>query len=79
MHQSSRRARPVLGAASRPALPRHVRLRFDATRERRVILAPKRVLVPDEISVEVLQLCDGQRSIDDVVAVPAEKFARPLI
>ncbi|MGQ0611825.1 MAG: pyrroloquinoline quinone biosynthesis peptide chaperone PqqD [Paracoccaceae bacterium] len=77
MDQGPRRLRPVLVPASKPALPRHVRLRFDATRERWVILAPERVLVPDEISVEVLQLCDGQRSIEEVVAVLAAKFAAP--
>lgn len=75
MDQSPRKARPVLAPASRPSFPRHVRLRFDKTRERWVILAPERVLVPDDISVEVLQLCDGQRIIQDVVAVLAEKFA----
>lgn len=75
MDRFPRKARPVLEPASHPVLPRHVRLRFDATRERWVILAPERVLVPDEISVEVLQLCDGQRSIQDVVAVLAAKFA----
>ncbi len=74
MDQSPRRARPILEPASRPILPRHVRLQFDKTRERWVILAPERVLVPDEISVEVLQLCDGVRSIDAVVAVLAAKF-----
>ena len=75
MDQSARRARPVLVPDSRPSFPRHVKLRFDKTRERWVILAPERVLVPDDISVEVLQLCDGKRSIQDVVAVLAEKFA----
>ena len=77
MDQSPRRLRPVLATASQPVLARHVRLRFDKTRERWVILAPERVLVPDEISVEVLQLCDGQRSIEGVVAALAEKFAAP--
>ena len=75
MDQSPRKTRPVLAPASRQSFPRHVRLRFDKTRERWVILAPERVLVPDDLSVEVLQLCDGQRSIQDVVAVLAEKFA----
>ena len=28
-----------------------------------MILAPERVLAPDEIAVEVLQLCDGVRSV----------------
>ena len=75
MDQSPRKSRPVLDPASIPVLPRHVKLRFDKVRDRWVILAPERVLVPDEISVEVLQLCDGARSIDAVVAVLAEKFA----
>ena len=45
--------------ASRPVLPRHAKLKFDETRQVWVILAPERVLAPDEIAVEVLQLCDG--------------------
>ena len=75
MDQPTRYTRPILQAASRPHLPRHVKLRFDKTRERWVILAPEKVLVPDDISVEVLQLCDGVRSISDIVAVLAENYA----
>ena len=37
--------------ASRPVLPRHARLKFDETRQVWVILAPERVLAPDEIAV----------------------------
>lgn len=74
MDQTARKARPILDAASRPILPRHVKLRFDKTRDRWIILAPERVLVPDDISVEVLQLCDGVRRISDIVAVLAEKY-----
>jgi pyrroloquinoline quinone biosynthesis protein D len=77
MDQGSRKARPVLDTESRPVLPRHVKLRFDKVRERWVILAPERVLVPDEISVEVVQLCDGNRRIQDIVDTLAEKFAAP--
>ena len=53
--------------ASRPVLPRHARLKFDATRQVWVILAPERVLAPDEIAVEVLQLCDGVRSVEQMI------------
>ena len=49
--------------ASRPVLPRHAKLKFDDSRKVWVILAPERVLAPDEIAVEVLQLCDGGRSV----------------
>ena len=61
--------------ASRPVLPRHAKLKFDETRQRWVILAPERVLAPDEIAVEVLQLCDGVRSVADVIDQLAEKYA----
>jgi pyrroloquinoline quinone biosynthesis protein D len=60
--------------ASRPILPRHAKLRFDETRQRWVILAPERVLAPDEIAVEVLQLCDGDRRVDQMVDLLAAKY-----
>jgi len=60
---------------SRPVLPRHARLKYDETRQVWVILAPERVLAPDEIAVEVLQLCDGVRSVADMVDLLAVKYA----
>jgi pyrroloquinoline quinone biosynthesis protein D len=60
--------------ASRPVLPRHARLKFDETRQVWVILAPERVLAPDEIAVEVLKLCDGVRSVGDMVDLLAAKY-----
>jgi pyrroloquinoline quinone biosynthesis protein D len=60
---------------SRPVLPRHAKLKFDATRQIWVILAPERVLAPDETAVEVLQLCDGVRSVSQVVDQLARKYA----
>jgi pyrroloquinoline quinone biosynthesis protein D len=60
---------------SRPILPRHAKLKFDETRQVWVILAPERVLAPDETAVEVLQLCDGVRSVSLVVDQLARKYA----
>jgi pyrroloquinoline quinone biosynthesis protein D len=60
--------------ASRPVLPRHAKLKFDETRQVWVILAPERVLAPDEIAVEVLQLCDGVRSVAQMIDQLAEKY-----
>jgi pyrroloquinoline quinone biosynthesis protein D len=60
---------------SRPVLPRHVRLKFDETRQVWVILAPERVLAPDEIAVEVLQLCDGVRDVAAMIDQLAAKYA----
>jgi pyrroloquinoline quinone biosynthesis protein D len=60
--------------ASRPVLPRHARLKFDETRQRWVILAPERVLAPDEIAVEILQLCDGARNVAQMIDQLAAKY-----
>jgi pyrroloquinoline quinone biosynthesis protein D len=69
------RQRMIVTEASRPVLPRHAKLRFDDTRQLWVILAPERVLVPDETAVEVLQLCDGERNVSAVVDVLLAKYA----
>ena len=60
-------ARPIIGEQARPRLAPHVRLRFDERRERWVVLAPERLLMPDEIAVEVLHRCDGRTSIVAIV------------
>jgi pyrroloquinoline quinone biosynthesis protein D len=62
---------------SRPILSRHAKLKFDETRKVWVILAPERVLAPDETAVEVLQLCDGVRDVATLVDQLAEKYAAP--
>ena len=63
--------------ASKPVLPRHAKLKFDETRQVWVILAPERVLAPDEIAVEVLQLCNGERNVGDIADQLAAKYAAP--
>src|SRR5256885_7281530 len=59
---------------SRPVLPRHAKLKYDETRKVWVILAPERVLAPDEIAVEVLQLCDGVRNVEQMIEHLAAKY-----
>ena len=60
---------------SRPVLPRHAKLKFDQTRQVWVILAPERVLAPDEIAVEVLQMCDGVRNVGEIADLLTKKYA----
>jgi pyrroloquinoline quinone biosynthesis protein D len=45
----------------------HTRFRFDEVRQAWVVLAPERLLLPDEQAVEILQLIDGERTVDKVV------------
>jgi pyrroloquinoline quinone biosynthesis protein D len=58
-----------------PALARGVRLRFDEARKAWVLLAPERVLMPDEIAVEILKRCDGKAAVSAIVEDLAQTFA----
>lgn len=51
-----------------------MRLTFDARRGCWVLLAPERLLMPDEVAVEVLRRCTGQASIDEIVDDLAREF-----
>jgi pyrroloquinoline quinone biosynthesis protein D len=77
MAEVAPRTRAMVDAASRPAMPAHIKLRHDAGRGRWLILAPERVFDPDEIAVEVLKLCDGQRTVADIAGVLAKEYNAP--
>jgi pyrroloquinoline quinone biosynthesis protein D len=54
--------------ADRPRLARHVRLRFDPARGQHVLLTPEAVTVLNSTGAAVLGLCDGQRTVIEIVA-----------
>lgn len=64
-----------IGEASTPALPPHVRLQHDKRRDKWVMLAPERVLVPDETALEIVKLCDGTVTVAAIIDQLAEKYA----
>jgi pyrroloquinoline quinone biosynthesis protein D len=66
-----------IAVASAPKLAPQIRLRFDEARQRWTLLAPERVLVPDEIAVEILQLCDGVSTVEAIAGTLAGKFQAP--
>lgn len=74
----STRQRVIVGPGTRPVLPRHARLRHDRTRQMWLLLAPERVLTPDAIAVEVLQMCDGSRSVLDIAGELAGRYTAPV-
>ena len=55
----------------------HVRFRFDETRKAWIVLAPERLLLPDEQAVEILRLIDGERDIDRIIDELAARFDAP--
>ena len=59
---------PDVGTATRPRLARHVRLSFDRTRQRHVLLHPETVVVLNGSGARILELCDGRRTVAEVVA-----------
>ena len=69
--------RVLIDEDSVPKLPVHVKLRFNEQRKQWVVLAPERLLVPDETSLEILQHCDGEVSVSGIVDVLAEKYDAP--
>jgi pyrroloquinoline quinone biosynthesis protein D len=77
MSEAQSPGRVVVGPASKPALPRGVKMRHDAARDRWTILAPERVFEPDAIAVAVLQLCDGVRSVETIAAELAQTYNAP--
>ena len=66
-----------LDESARPRLPRHVKLRFDPRREAWVLLAPERVLMPDEIAVAILQRCTGEASVAEIIDALAGEYDAP--
>jgi pyrroloquinoline quinone biosynthesis protein D len=58
----------------RPKLATGVRLHHDKVREQHVLLFPEGALVLNDTAVEVLELCDGERSLDDVAAALSERY-----
>ncbi len=59
---------PEVSTTDRPRLARHVRLSFDRARQRPILLLPETVVVLNGSGADILGLCDGQRTVADVVA-----------
>ena len=72
-----RSPRPQLAPEHRAILARHAKLRFDKARDRWILLVPEKVMVPDNICVEILQMCDGTATIAALTAVLEQKYTAP--
>jgi pyrroloquinoline quinone biosynthesis protein D len=69
--------RLMVGSASVLKLAPHIVFRFDGTRQRWIMMAPERLMLPDEQAVEILKLVDGRASVDAIVDALAAKFNAP--
>ena len=62
------RARVEVSGSDRPRLARHVRLGFCPTRKKPILLLPETVVVLNTSGADILELCDGRHTVDDIVA-----------
>ena len=52
----------------RPQLARHVRMSFCRTRQRPILQLPETVVVLHGSGADILELCDGRRTVAEIVA-----------
>jgi pyrroloquinoline quinone biosynthesis protein D len=62
---------------TRPRLVTGARLRYDEVREEHLLLVPEGAVRLNPTAAEVLGLCDGDRSLDDIVGVLSERYGGP--
>ena len=62
------RERAIVSLRSAPSLPRHVRIQYDPVRQAFAVLSPEKVFWPNEISLDILRRCDGQFTVERIIA-----------
>ena len=78
MTETTSPSRLIIERETRPHLPAYLKLRHDAGRGRWILLAPERVLTPDDTAVAVLKLCDGKRTVEEIVEALAKEYSAPV-
>ena len=58
----------------RPRLVDGARLQYDDVRSEHVLLIPEGVVRLNPTAAEVLALCDGERSLDDIASALSERY-----
>jgi pyrroloquinoline quinone biosynthesis protein D len=59
---------------TRPRLVAGARLQYDDAREEHVLLVPEGVVRLNPTAAEVLELCDGERSLDEIVSTLSARY-----
>jgi pyrroloquinoline quinone biosynthesis protein D len=63
----------------RPRLAGKARLKWDTVREKHLLLFPEGVLVLNPTAHAVLALCDGQRTVADIIQTLAAQYANDAL
>jgi pyrroloquinoline quinone biosynthesis protein D len=62
---------------TRPRLVTGARLRYDDVRREHLLLVPEAVVRLNPSAAEVLELCDGERSLDEIVSALSARYDSP--
>jgi len=73
-HRARRHAAAGDRRMTRPRLVTGARLRYDDVREEHVLLIPEGAVRLNPTAAEVLGLCDGERSLDDIVGELSARY-----
>lgn len=65
---------PAPANTATPRLADKVRLKWDAVREKHLLLFPEGVLVLNATAHDVLALCDGERDVAGIIKMLGEKY-----
>ena len=66
--------RPDVSTSDRLRLARHVRLTFSPTRQQHLLMQPETVVVLHGSGAQILELCDGRRTVGEIVAELASRY-----
>ena len=63
-------------STNRPHLARQVRMEWDPVRKQQVLLEPEGVLVLNQTGATILDLCDGERTVAELVGELRVRYNR---
>ncbi len=66
--------KPAIAADTVPALARTYRFQWEEAQKAHVLLYPEGMVKLSESAAEILKLCDGSRSVADIVATLQARF-----
>ncbi len=62
------------GHEGKPKLLAKTRMRYDKVRQSHVLLLPERAVLLNSTAAEILELCDGTRTVPDVIGTLESKY-----
>ena len=64
---------------NRPRLVDGARLQYDDVREEHLLLVPEGAVRLNETATQVLELCDGQRSVEEIAATLSQRYCGAIV